>query len=111
MLGVALPQTISLVKFKNKVWEKIKEEIGEINQINSNDTETTNTLNPNIDFKINVVGHSLGGHLAQLFVWDKQIMFINFILTMHWDLGMRLNLQQSRWNMNKEVRLKRKIKN
>ncbi|MCX2752171.1 lipase family protein, partial [Campylobacter sp. MIT 21-1682] len=45
-LGAAIPQIISLVKFKNEVLQTIEE----------------NTQHSS--FKINVVGHSLGGHLA-----------------------------------------------
>lgn len=46
-LGIAIPQIISLVKFKKEVLETIKKDIGH------------STLN--------VIGHSLGGHLAQAF--------------------------------------------
>ena len=48
-LGVAIPQIISLVKFKNEVLETIKKDIGDSN------------------YQLNVIGHSLGGHLAQSF--------------------------------------------
>ncbi|RDU60608.1 DUF6792 domain-containing protein [Helicobacter sp. MIT 14-3879] len=48
-IGVGIPQIISLVKFKNEVLKEIQKDIRD----NS--------------FKINVVGHSLGGHLAQSF--------------------------------------------
>ncbi|RDU59782.1 hypothetical protein [Helicobacter sp. MIT 14-3879] len=48
-IGVGIPQIISLVKFRNEVLKEIQKDIRD----NS--------------FKINVVGHSLGGHLAQSF--------------------------------------------
>lgn len=48
-IGVAIPQIISLVKFKNEVLETIKKDIGDSN------------------YQLNIIGHSLGGHLAQSF--------------------------------------------
>ena len=48
-IGAAIPQIISLVKFKNEVLETIKKDIGDSN------------------YQLNVIGHSLGGHLAQSF--------------------------------------------
>ncbi len=48
-LGIAIPQIISLVKFKNEVLETIKKDIGDSN------------------YQLNIIGHSLGGHLAQSF--------------------------------------------
>ena len=48
-IGVAIPQIISLVKFKKEVLKTIEKDIKDS------------------IYKLNVVGHSLGGHLAQAF--------------------------------------------
>ena len=48
-LGIAIPQIISLVKFKKEVLKTIEKDIKDS------------------IYKLNVVGHSLGGHLAQAF--------------------------------------------
>lgn len=48
-IGVAIPQIISLVKFKNEVLQTIKKDTGDC------------------AYQLNVIGHSLGGHLAQVF--------------------------------------------
>lgn len=48
-IGIAIPQIISLVKFKKEVLKTIEKDIKDS------------------IYKLNVVGHSLGGHLAQAF--------------------------------------------
>ncbi len=62
-IGVAIPQIISLVQFKNEVLKTIQKDIGDST------------------YQLNVVGHSLGGHLAQIFCFCHKTEAIHKLYT------------------------------
>ncbi|WP_251821317.1 hypothetical protein, partial [Campylobacter jejuni] len=62
-LGLGIPQVVSLMNYSNEVLKIIREKHG------------------NDDFKIDVVGHSLGGHLAQCFCIFGQKKYIQKLYT------------------------------
>lgn len=62
-IGVAIPQIISLVQFKNEVLKTIQKDIGDST------------------YQLNVVGHSLGGHLAQSFCFCHKTEAIHKLYT------------------------------
>lgn len=64
-LRLGIPQVVSLMNYSDEVLKIIREKHGSDN------------------FKIDVVGHSLGGHLAQCFcIFGQKNIFKNFILIM-----------------------------